>query len=559
MKKFKIFFWFILAVTVFFTRFYKLTLYPPSLSIDEVSIGYNAFSILKTGKDEWGTTFPVSFKSVGDYKAPVLIYLTVPFIKLLGLSELSTRLPVALFSALSIYFFWLLVSRYIFSKKYPFLSYLSTAIYALSPWLIIYSRSGFEAVLALNFLLINLIFAFELRRHGRLSSFFFMFFFAYLSAITYHSTKIVAPLLNISFILLDYRYFLKCLSGWYQKCKSLLFITTILFFGITVFFIANFILGPGASRAKMTFLTQDFDYARVMLPVLLAHPYSWFTSVFGLLSFWLNRYFQYFSANFYLSSGLGLATFGQPDQGVIYTIEYPFLIIGFFVLLTVNKYFASAVSSKFVPKILTTWFLLGFLPASLTNNIQHSLRSLNNVPVIAILIAVGLSLTFELLKKKLFKWLFVTLVIIGYMLGMLRFVDYYTLHYPVELSETRSFGWKQMAIFARDHHSEYDKVYVDDRFGTQGPYTYGLPYLYFLFYSQYDPNIYVNSPLRKEGNTNFENYIFTEINWPDIDHTQHNLYIASPWSFPQEILNTDKQKDKVLFLNQASGLYAISD
>ena len=40
----------ILAIAIFF-RFYGLDKVPPSASLDEASIGYNAFSILKTGAD----------------------------------------------------------------------------------------------------------------------------------------------------------------------------------------------------------------------------------------------------------------------------------------------------------------------------------------------------------------------------------------------------------------------------------------------------------------------------------------------------------------------------
>ncbi|EKD95597.1 MAG: hypothetical protein ACD_24C00433G0001, partial [uncultured bacterium] len=42
-------------------RFYQLASVPPSLARDEVSVGYNAYSILKTGKDEYGRIFPLSF------------------------------------------------------------------------------------------------------------------------------------------------------------------------------------------------------------------------------------------------------------------------------------------------------------------------------------------------------------------------------------------------------------------------------------------------------------------------------------------------------------------
>ncbi len=72
-------------VTSFILRFYRVTEDPPSLNWDEVSIGYNAYSILKTGKDEWNQPFPVHFKSYGEYKLPVQIYASIPGIYFFGI------------------------------------------------------------------------------------------------------------------------------------------------------------------------------------------------------------------------------------------------------------------------------------------------------------------------------------------------------------------------------------------------------------------------------------------------------------------------------------------
>jgi len=57
-----------LAIAV---RFIGLTKLPPVLNRDEAAIGWNAYSILKTGKDEHGQFLPLAFKSIGDYKMPL--------------------------------------------------------------------------------------------------------------------------------------------------------------------------------------------------------------------------------------------------------------------------------------------------------------------------------------------------------------------------------------------------------------------------------------------------------------------------------------------------------
>ena len=104
---------FILACIVglaLFLRIYKVTQIPPSLSWDEVSIGYNAYSILKTGRDEHGKFFPVdAFVAYGDYKPVLPVYLTVPFVALFGLNELAVRLPSVIAGTLTVFLTYFLV------------------------------------------------------------------------------------------------------------------------------------------------------------------------------------------------------------------------------------------------------------------------------------------------------------------------------------------------------------------------------------------------------------------------------------------------------------------
>jgi len=69
----------LLSVSLFL---YKLTSSPPCLNADEAANGYDAYSILKTGKDQYGNFLPLRFESFGDYKLPLLTYIAIPFIKI---------------------------------------------------------------------------------------------------------------------------------------------------------------------------------------------------------------------------------------------------------------------------------------------------------------------------------------------------------------------------------------------------------------------------------------------------------------------------------------------
>src|SRR3990167_3084838 len=91
---------FIILLSVFL-RFYKLGSYP-ALNADEAAIGYNAFSLLETGKDEHGNPWPVHFQSFNDYKPGLYFYIVLPFVKFLGLNEWAVRIPGAFLGTLTV-------------------------------------------------------------------------------------------------------------------------------------------------------------------------------------------------------------------------------------------------------------------------------------------------------------------------------------------------------------------------------------------------------------------------------------------------------------------------
>src|SRR3989344_4548439 len=101
-------------------RFYQLGVNPPSLTWDEASQGYNAYSILKTGADEYGNKFPISIRSFDDYKPALYTYLAVPGIAIFGLNEFAVRVPSALIGVLSILAIYFLVKELLqkWNKKY---------------------------------------------------------------------------------------------------------------------------------------------------------------------------------------------------------------------------------------------------------------------------------------------------------------------------------------------------------------------------------------------------------------------------------------------------------
>ena len=76
-----------------FLRTYRLRQVPPSFFCDEISIAYNAWSVLTTGRDETGTVLPLYFHAFGEYKHPFYPYLTVLAMALGGRDDVIVRIP----------------------------------------------------------------------------------------------------------------------------------------------------------------------------------------------------------------------------------------------------------------------------------------------------------------------------------------------------------------------------------------------------------------------------------------------------------------------------------
>jgi 4-amino-4-deoxy-L-arabinose transferase-like glycosyltransferase len=195
----------ILLALAFLLRVYKIGSNPPSLDWDEVSHGYNAYSILRTGKDEWGKTFPLIFRAYGDYKLPVYIYLTAISEYIFGLSNFSVRIVSILAGTLSVLFTYLLVQELFWKDKYKNkYALLSAVLMAIEPWSFFLSRAAFEANLALFFSISGFYFFLKGMRKNDWKILLGSVFLG-LTVWTYNSYRIFTPLLVIVAILI-YRY-----------------------------------------------------------------------------------------------------------------------------------------------------------------------------------------------------------------------------------------------------------------------------------------------------------------------------------------------------------------
>ncbi len=107
----------ILIVLSFLIRVWRLD--NLSLFGDEIDVGYQAYSLLKTRHDYRGYFLPFYTESLSESRAPLLIYLTIPFIKIFGLTTFGVRLLPVLAGVISIFFLYKLV-KLVSQSRWPY-------------------------------------------------------------------------------------------------------------------------------------------------------------------------------------------------------------------------------------------------------------------------------------------------------------------------------------------------------------------------------------------------------------------------------------------------------
>lgn len=348
---------FILALVL---RFYKLGEIPAGIHMDEESHGYNAYSIIETGKDRYGKSFPILFRSFGSYQPPVYTYLTLLPVYIFGNTIFAARFISALSGVLLVavaYFF----SLNLFNTKHKRkIALISALLIAIAPWSIFYSRHTAEGNLGVTvFLLSMLIFLISIKKPR-----FFPLacFILGISTHSYYSERIIAMLFLPIFIFLNRKIY------WHKNRKFL-------FMGLSLFVLTMI---PHMLIARTGALTRRLDQVGYLgnLPVVQE---------------FVKKYLIYFSPrNLFFDTGEELRRL-SPEMGVFYSV----LILPFFLGL---KYLHKYISKK-GRQILALLLVIIPIPAALTGDKFWPLRALNLFPLIGLIISLGVFVLFNRLSK----------------------------------------------------------------------------------------------------------------------------------------------------------------
>jgi len=523
---------FVIALTF---RFYQLSSHPVSLSMDEVSIGYNAYSILKTGKDEWGVRMPLAFKSVGDYKPPVNIYLTVPSIAIFGLNEFAVRAPVALIGSLTAVIFALLLKELGFSR----LGYLFGGFWlAVLPWHVHFSRASFEAVTAFFFLVLGTWLFVSWTKKRRTSTLVMSAIAFSLSVWSYHAERLFVPIIVV-FLLILFKDRIDLRKIKIRK-QMLIFAAVVAIFAVP-FLNLTFSSPAISERAVSTSILREAS----LISALHWDGYSNFgemlfdNNYYLIFRHWLGKYLNYFDLRFWFWRGGGYTPPGHIGMGLFYLVDLPLLLIGFY-SLAFHK-------NKRIRNLATFWFFAGPLPAAFTMNEQHTLRALVWIPFFGLAVASGIEWFRNNVVRK--RKLLTRLYIIFLLVNIIYFSDMYFRQFPRFFSEYWQYGFKEIALFACENRENYESIVISETFGSEGPLNTGIPYIYVLFYCRYDPGLFLANNRQQ-----VYNFVFRRVNWVnDPIEFKNSLLIGSPWDFQLDEVPESQIIKRIDFLNGKPG------
>lgn len=451
-----------ILILAFILRIYKITNVPPSLYWDEVAIGYNAWSILTTGKDEYGHTLPLLFESFQEYKLPGLIYTTVPFIKIFGLNEISIRLPSVIFGVLAVLFIYLLASE-LFSSEIGFLSALFLAV---SPWHIQFSRAGFEANGGLTMIIIGV---YCLVKGIRYSKWLYIgFFFSVLSVYFYYVLRLFVPL-----IILSYLYYYKAQKLHFKKLILPLVLGFIVF---TPFLLKLF--GPSSmARLSQVSIVNDESVLTQSIKNKSEDQYIWLGKIMHyrytvIAQQLIRNYLLHYSPEFFLFGRDSNLRHQVPGTGLIYIWEFLLILVGLYILLRQK---CNAL------KLVVPWLLLSPFAASFAEPSPHALRALVMVPILQILGSFGF-ISFLKSIGKTAQTILKCVLTVCMMVSVSYFLHQYIVHYPHVSSREWAYGYKEVVTYISQNKSRYHEIYLTGK--------YWRPYIFTLFYMQYPPELF---------------------------------------------------------------------
>ena len=522
----------LIILTAVILRFYQLGIVPPSPNWDEVALGYDAYSIGLTGKDEYGKFLPVVLRSFDDYKPALYSYLIIPFVFTIGLTTIAVRLPSAIFGVIGVIAAFYLVRTLFENYKHrdP-LALLSGFLMAISPWSIQFSRVGFESNVGSTLNILAALFFIKGLKNPILLS--LSAIFAALSIYVYQSEKVFTPLL----VLILIGVYFKPLFKLPRK-----FLVSAFVVGSIVIapMVINILTDPSTllrARGTSIFAKQTQLLER-NIERLEADRQN--NDILGIVldnrrilygQHIIGGYLAHFDPNWLFIKG-DIGRHHAPGMGMLYLFELPFILFGIYLLI----FSSFNIRTKLV---LFLWFAAVPIPASITSEVPHAVRTLNFLPTWQIFAALGLITAYISvlgIKYRVFGMKVYKLIITGFLLFAIFNFIYYLNQYFVQLNYYTShewqYGYREAVDYVREVEGKYDRILVSDKQPMD------KSYMFFLFYLKYPPIEYQKIGKDSAGGYwaqhHFGKFEFRPLDFEKDSKQPRTLLIGTPDEIPDD-------------------------
>lgn len=477
----------LVVAVAFVLRFWNLGNTPPSLYWDEVSQGFNSYSILKTGYDEHHELLPmVRFQAFGDYKAPVYIYLDVIPILFFGQTEFAVRFPSAFLGTLTVLLAYFLTLEIFFeNKNKKAIAFFSSLFLALSPWHIQLSRVAYEANIATFFTVLGILLFFIAKRSR--SNLFLLSTLSFILAFySFNAHRVFIPLLVLLLLVV---YGKEVFKHKKEAILSSLVALVLLF---------PFIIYLRAPESKLRFqevnIFSDISVVKDSNRLIQEDGNSFISKIvhnrrvlYGLS--YVRHYFDFFNPSYLFLKGDVNPRFSTQENGELYPYILPLLILGIYLVAKGNR------NDKI---FLFGWLLLAPVAAATARETPHALRSETFIPIYELFAGLGTVLLFEKIVRN--KKIFIASVLLSTFIALFYLLDFlhaYYVHMPEKYSQDWQYGYKQAVLEAESLKENYDEIIFSP--------IQGRAYIYVLWYGKYSPQMFWEKGIEKRDAFGFYN------------------------------------------------------
>lgn len=518
---------FLISIAII-ARFIGLDYIPPHLSNDEIGAAYDAYSVSKTLRDGHNQFLPISFLSHGIYRSPLAVYITLPSIMIFGNNDFSVRLPSAILASLTIILLGLLVLELTGNKR---LALITSLMLSISPWHFAASHWTMQSNYAIFFVVLGIyLFFYGIKRGNDWATLASYASFAF-SLYSYYTQWGLTPLIIFALLFLYRKVTLK---------NKIYYIGVLLFILLLLPLAFDFLSHLDSSRATTELINKE-------LPIGEESKFNIFQKGQILLKASLDKYSRYTSLGYTFFYGSNLLPKENPYQvGFFLTPLIIMFILGLFKLKKVFKQHAH---------FIYFWLFASPLVPALSVGDLNNLRSLPIVLPYSVVIGAGTLYMLEYLNKKIILKILAIVTLISF----LYFLLIYIFHFPVQTAESFQYGYKQMALYIKDHYAEYEKIIIDPRFGSKDFYFSGVPNAYIPFYTYIDPKKVRNATFLPLGIA-FDKYEFRDINW-DKEKVQKKYLYAVPYDNVPDLSENLRQVYEIQLPNHKVEfkLYSLSE